>query len=71
MLQYWERQAVPNENVFLKDITMKLKTQYDKMFFKRINRDIGNSKNVGNRLRTYAQIKSFRRIYNVRYEAQV
>ena len=24
MLQYWERQAVPNENVFLKDITMKL-----------------------------------------------
>ena len=34
MLQYWERQAVPNENVFLKDITMKLKTQYEKYFLR-------------------------------------
>ena len=26
---------------------MKLKTQYEKMFFERINKDIGNSKHVG------------------------
>ena len=58
MLQYWERQAVPNENVFLKDTTMKLKTQYEKMFFASINKDIGNSQNVVNKLRTYAKIKS-------------
>ena len=57
MLQYWERQAVPNENVFLKDITMKFKTQYEKMFFERIKKDSGNSKNVGNKLRTFAKLK--------------
>ena len=37
---------------------MKLKTPYEKMFFERINKDIGNSKNVGNKLGTYAKIKS-------------
>ena len=35
---------------------MKFKTQYEKnVFFERINKDIGNSKNDGNKLRTYAK----------------
>ena len=41
--------------IFFKDITIKLKTPYEKMFFERINKDIGNSKNVGNKLGTYAK----------------
>ena len=43
-----------------------------KCFFERINKDIGNSKNVGNELKTYAKIKSsyHLEIYNERYEAQ-
>ena len=45
------------------------------MFFERLNEDIGNSKNVGNKLRTYAKIKSSYNleeyIYKVRNEAQV
>ena len=35
---------------------MKLKTQYAKIFFERINKDIGSSKHVGKKLRTYAKI---------------
>ena len=70
MLQYWERQAVPNENVFLKDITMKLKTQYEKMFFERINKEIGNSKKCWKQAENVCKNKiflSFRRIYIVWY----
>ena len=38
---------------------MKLKTQYEKIFFEGINKDIGNSINVGNKLRTFEKIKSY------------
>ena len=54
---YWNMQAVPDENKFIRILKDKLQSQYKQAFVLTINRNTGLSKNTGNKLRTYAKIK--------------
>ena len=54
---YWNMQAVPDENKFIRILKDKLQSQYKQAFVLTINRNTGLSKNTGNKPRTYVKIK--------------
>jgi hypothetical protein len=54
----WESQSVKNALPVVKAVTVELKNQYENLFFERITGSHGRSHTGGNKLRTYAMLKS-------------